>query len=151
VFVSNLWPGEEQRLHCKANAVIIPQQHGLSDFVANQLLPLVGLAGQESIGGHLDVTDLRVLFTAHRFNRMRGTLSTPLDAIVNARSWRSGLAVGVEIETSIATQRYITWSGRKILAAIDDARARLTPDRLARLAAASGQLDSWGSTGLPKG
>lgn len=40
----------ERLLHTsKANAVIVPSDYGLSRFAADDLLPLVGLAGREGL------------------------------------------------------------------------------------------------------
>lgn len=78
----------ERLLHTsKANAVIVPSDYGLSRFAADDLLPLVGLAGREAIGGHLSVTSLRLVFVAHRFNRLKGSTSIPLTTIEDARTW----------------------------------------------------------------
>lgn len=117
-----LLDGERVLHRSKANAVIVPSDHGLSRFAADNLLPLAGLAGKEAIGGRLSVTTLRLAFVAHPFNRIKGSTSIPLTVIEDARNWRSGLAIGVQILTRLASFNYVTWSRSKALTAISDAR-----------------------------
>jgi hypothetical protein len=74
-----LLDGERVLLTCKANAVVVPSDYGLSRFAADDLLPLTGLAGQEAIGGRLSVTSLRLVFVAHPFNRINGSTLHPAE------------------------------------------------------------------------
>ncbi|MGP4029282.1 hypothetical protein [Actinomadura sp. 3N407] len=138
-----LMPGEKLLYSCKANAVIIPSQHGLSRFAADELLPLVGMRGKEAIGGQLLVTTLRLVFKAHNFNRLRGSVSTPLPVIEDVRPWRSGLAVGVEVVTPVATQSHVTWSRGKVIRAVDEACRLLGPAQRAQIESASDALGGW--------
>ncbi|MFI9811752.1 hypothetical protein [Saccharothrix variisporea] len=117
----HLVPSEHVLFIGKSNAVIVPGEHGLSRFAADELMPLVGLAGQEAIGGKLHVTNLRLVFCAHPFNRLRGSLSTPLPAVTAIRPWRSGLTIGVEVESGVATQRYVIWSRKKLIETVENA------------------------------
>lgn len=138
-----LLEGERLLDTSKANAVIVAYDYGLSRFAADDLLPLVGLAGTEAIGGHLSVTSLRLVFVAHRFNRVKGSTSIPLTAIEDARNWRSGLAVGVQIVTRLASFQYVTWSRSRLLRAISDARRTLGPDKERQIEAVSQLLEGF--------
>lgn len=138
-----LMPGEKLLFSCKSNAVIVPFEHGLSRFAADELLPLVGLRGKEAIGGHLHVTTIRLAFKAHGFNRLRGSVSTPLPAIQEIGPWRSRLAVGVEVTTPVAAQTYVTWSRSKLIRAVEDASRLLGPEQRTQLEAAGDALADW--------
>lgn len=127
--------GEAVQHRSRANAVIVPSEYGLSEFAAGGLLHLVGQGGKEAIGGHLHVTDLRLAFVAHGFNRLKGTLSVPIPLITGATRWRSGLSVGIEVATPPAVLRFVTWSRAEALASLERARAGFGPaerDLLAR-------------------
>jgi hypothetical protein len=140
---ARLLQGERRLFKCAANAVIFPSEHGLSQFAADQLLPLVGLPDQEAIGGSLHVTTLRLIFAAHRFNRLSGSISTPLPVIQEVRRWRAGLAVGVEVSTPVASQRYVTWSRTQLLSAIQKAQVAFGPAEEAQLSSLRDLLAGW--------
>lgn len=116
-----LLPGEHVIHRSKANVVIRPSDYGLTD------LALLGQAGKESIGGHLHITSVRLAFAAHPFNRLRGVLSVPMPLITGTERWRSGLAIGVEVTTTAAVLRFVSWSRQGSLASLAQARADFGP------------------------
>lgn len=129
-----LLPGESIGLTSKANAIVVPSDYGLSRFATDHLLGVVGMANREAIGGHLYVTNVRVAFEAHAFNRLKGVLSVPIPAVTAATKYRSGLAVGVEIETAAARLQFVNWSGERVLATLAKARREFGANEQAVLA-----------------
>lgn len=125
--VLELLPSEQSLYRGKANAVVRPTDYGLGLFAAGDLLGLVGMKGKEAIGGHLEVTNLRVAFEAHGFNRLRGTFSTPLHAVLSANRYASGLTVGLEINTKAANLQFVSWSPSKAIEAIALAKTMFGP------------------------
>jgi len=136
-----LLPDEEIIFTSKANAVIVPSDYGLSQFAAGYLLGLAELGGREAIGGHLHITTVRVAFAAHAFNRLNGVFSIPISAITSATKYRSGLAMGVEIETVAARLQFVNWSGDRVLTAITDAQQRFGQSEAAILASVGGAFE----------
>jgi hypothetical protein len=135
--VSNLrlFPGERLLGRWKANAVVSPDEHGLSEFAAGDLLWAVGMAGKEAIGGHLHLTSLRVAFVAHRFNRLRGTMSIPLPLITQTTAWRRMIvSVGIALVTPHARYEFVTWSRSATLLAVAQARDSFGPREAVLLA-----------------
>lgn len=127
--------GERLVASVKANLVIRPADYGLGRFAADQLLWAVGMQGKESIGGKAHVTDCRVAFVAHRFNRLKGTLSIPVTEIESVIPYWRGPAVGVDIMAGGVAHNLITWSRRRLVDAIRESRsagagASVTTDEL---------------------
>jgi hypothetical protein len=118
----NLLPDETIVMTSKANAVIVPSDYGLSQFASGQLLGIIGMGNREAIGGHLHITTARLVFQAHAFNRLKGVLSIPIPSITSAQKYRSGLAVGIQIETLGSRMQFVNWSGEKVLTAIESVR-----------------------------
>jgi hypothetical protein len=131
---TELLPGEAVLLSKKANAVIRPDQHGLSRFAFDHLMGSVGMAGQEAIGGNLHLTSYRLLFKAHPVNRLRGAFSIFLPTIQQVRNASSGIARKVEVVTGTQRYTYVAWGVPAVIAAIDGARAALDRAAVARLA-----------------
>ena len=76
-----LLPGErliERRL---ANLVVDPRVFGLRPFALGDLMFVAGLKDKEAIGGALYLTNLRLLFKAHRVNRLQGAVSVFLPSV----------------------------------------------------------------------
>lgn len=117
-----------------ANAVISPAEFDLPPFPAGQLLPLVGLAGREAIGGRLFVTNLRLAFVAHAVNRVTGTLSVLLPDIREAIPWRSRAVRGLTVRTDEATFEFVSWSRKRALDASQKAGSEFGPAQAERTA-----------------
>ncbi|WP_120337396.1 hypothetical protein [Cryobacterium soli] len=137
----DLLPGEVLLGTSKANAVIVPTDYGLSEFATGQLLGLIGMANREAIGGHLHITTARIAFQPHSLNRLKGILSIPIPAIVSATKYRSGLAVGIQVETARARLQFVNWSGDKALAAIAIAQRDYGPLERSTFSAVSSALE----------
>jgi len=78
--------------------------------------------GSEAIGGHVHVTSVRLAFAAHPINRLKGVMSLPLPEIVRVEPWKSGPSVGFAVSTGRCTVRFVSWSRRRALDALDGAR-----------------------------
>jgi hypothetical protein len=131
---TDLLPDETVLLSKKANAIIKPDEHGLSRFAFDHLTGAVGMAGMEAIGGNLHLTSYRLLFKAHAVNRLRGTFSIFLPTIQQVRNASSGIARKVEVVTGTQRCTYVVWGVPSVIAAVDRARIALDPAAVARLA-----------------
>jgi hypothetical protein len=147
VDVGPLLPGENVLYQGKANALISPKEHALGPFATGgALMTLAGLEGKEAIGGKLYVTTVRLIFSSHRFNRLRGRLATPISLITRAERFRNGLTMGLEVETEQSTQKFVSWSPDKSVAAIAEVQKLQVgrPDIAEQFdAALADQLGGW--------
>jgi hypothetical protein len=76
-----LLPGERLLDSRLANLVVKPADFGIGEASLGDLYFLAGMRGREIVGGALHLTNLRLLFKAHRWNRLRGRLSVFLPQI----------------------------------------------------------------------
>lgn len=85
---NDLLPGERLLDSRLANLVVDPKDFGLRPFALGDLMFLAGLKQKEVVGGAVHLTDLRLLFKAHRANRLQGQASVFLGSIrgMEARS-----------------------------------------------------------------
>lgn len=139
---------ERKLASCAATAALVPWSKAgeggrepSADF-ADVEFPEAG-----GTGGRLHITTLRLIFNAHPANFVRGQLSVPLDLVWSARRWRSGLAVGIEVETPVAVHQYVSWSRGKILAALGQARAEFGDEQRVALAPLREAVSRWGPDG----
>jgi hypothetical protein len=131
---ADLLPGEAALLSKKANAVIRPDEHGLSRFAFDHLLGTVGMSGMEAIGGNLHLTSYRLLFKAHPVNRLRGSFSIFLPTIQQVHNASSGITRKVDIVTGTQRYTYVVWGVPAVIAAIERARGALDRAAVERLA-----------------
>jgi hypothetical protein len=78
---ASLLPGEVVLLSKQANLVIDPKQFGLQNFAFGDFLWAVGMKDKESLGGAMHLTNYRIIFKSHRWNRLRGMTSIFLPTI----------------------------------------------------------------------
>lgn len=132
-----LLPGEAVLLTKKANAVLTPADYGMDPIANGRWMKAVGMSGKEAIGGHLHVTNYRLLFRAHALNRFHGTFSIFLPTIREVLNTSSGVTRRIEIVTGKQRCTYVVWGVPAVIAAIERARSALDPaavEQLARLA-----------------
>lgn len=141
-----LLPGERLIDSRLANLVVRPADFGIGDNSVGDLLFLAGLRKRELVGGALHTTNLRLLFKAHRWNRLRGSLSVFLPQITRLEPcarWpyrRVGLlAAGLELEIAAIDRD-------ALLTLIDTARREFGSVELDAMAAL--QADLAGVAGL---
>ena len=81
-----LLPGEKIVLPIGANLVIKPKEFDLREFAFGDLLAVVGMKNKESLGGRLYLTNYRLIFKSHNFNRLKGMVSIFLPTIQSAKN-----------------------------------------------------------------
>ncbi|MET8453437.1 hypothetical protein [Streptomyces sp. NPDC005209] len=133
--LEELLPGEGIILRKNANAVINVRAAGLSRFAFDDLMWLVGMRGKEAIGGRLYLTNYRLVFKSHRFNRMRGKFSIFLPCIEEVRD--SSVAVTRQVAVSTGTQdfTFVVWGIPQFVDTMDRCRAEFDDANVADLAA----------------
>jgi hypothetical protein len=110
-------PGEQVLVRKKANAVVGIVQAGPGSMGS------VGMTGTEGVGGQLYLTDLRLAFRAHRFNRLQGGFTIPLSSITQVRDTSSGLRRQIEIVTPLERFTFVVWGVAKLIAQIEALRS----------------------------
>ncbi|MEV6021029.1 hypothetical protein [Streptomyces sp. NPDC051997] len=131
----DLLPGEGIILRKNANAVIDVRAAGLSRFAFDDLMWLVGMRNKEAIGGRLYLTNYRLVFKSHRFNRVRGTFSIFLPCIEEVRN--SSMAATRQVTVSTGTQdfTFVVWGVPQLIETVDACRAEFDATYVADLAA----------------
>lgn len=76
-----LLPGEQILTTKFASLVVQPKNFGIQNFAFDDFLAAVGMKDKESIGGAIHLTNYRIIFKSHRFNRVRGMTSIFLPTI----------------------------------------------------------------------
>ncbi|MGW1746932.1 hypothetical protein ACWCRD_15240 [Streptomyces sp. NPDC002092] len=130
-----LLPGEGIILRKNANAVIDLREAGLSRFAFDDLMWLVGMQGKEAIGGRIYLTNYRLVFKSHRFNRVRGTFSVFLPAIEEVRDASFAVTRQVAISTGMQDSTFVVWGVPRLIEAIEQCRAEFDPAYTVELAA----------------
>lgn len=136
----DLLPGERLLHSSLANLLVKPEDFRLRPFVFGGLQFLAGMKDKEVIGGALHLTNLRVLFKSHRFNRLHGAVSIFLPSIVrqaDSSRWPVGR---LRLATRLAEVEFITANAARLLAEIEAARAAFGPADEAILQPMRGQL-----------
>ncbi|MGW3909913.1 hypothetical protein ACWEBX_00025 [Streptomyces sp. NPDC005070] len=131
----DLLPGEGIILRKNANAVIDVRQAGLSRFAFDDLMWLVGMRNKEAIGGRLYLTNYRLVFTSHRFNRVCGTFSVFLPCIDEVRDSSFAATRQVTVHTGTQDFTFVVWGIPRLLDAVDECRAEFDDAYVADLAA----------------
>lgn len=114
---SELLPGEHVLVSKHANAVVGIVQAGPGS------LGSVGMTGTEVVGGQLYLTDLRLIFRAHRVNRLQGGFTISLSSVTQVRDTSSGLRRQVEIVTPLERFTFVVWGVATLIARIEALRS----------------------------
>ena len=117
-------PGGQVLLRVPANHLDRPAS-ALERFISLPAI-LTGARGRVARGGHLLVTTTEVIFEPHsmNLNNDRSRLRVPIAEVVAARPKVFILHVTVVISTARGVElEFVTWSRKKVLAAIQQARA----------------------------
>ncbi|MEV5281460.1 hypothetical protein [Streptomyces sp. NPDC051994] len=131
---NDLLPGEAVQLRKKANAVVNVAEAGLKRYSHDQLMWTVGMQGGEAIGGQLHVTNYRLVFSSHFFNRARGRFSIFLPLITGVRDTSWGIKRQIEVSTATHQFTFVVWGIPALIAAIEHHRQHWSPERVVRLA-----------------
>lgn len=130
----DLLPGEGIILRKNANAVIDVREAGLSRFAFDDLMWLVGMRGKEAIGGRIYLTNYRLVFKAHRFNRVRGTFSVFLPTIEEVRDASFAVTRQVTVSTAMQDFTFVVWGIPQLIDTMDECRAEFDGAYTAELA-----------------
>ncbi|MEU7425721.1 hypothetical protein [Streptomyces sp. NPDC040750] len=130
----HLLPGEGIILRKNANAVIDVREAGLSRFAFDDLMWLVGMRGKEAIGGRMYLTNYRLVFKSHRFNRVRGTFSVFLPTIEEVRDASFAVTRQVTVSTAMQDFTFVVWGIPQLIDTIDECRAEFDGAYTAELA-----------------
>jgi hypothetical protein len=133
---SELLPGERRVLTKGANAIVNPTEYGLARLPFDKHMGSVGMKDREAIGGKLHLTTVRLVFKAHRINRLTGSMSIFLPSVVGAADSSRRVTRKVRIDTPSQTFEFVMWGIAGFLTALEDQRAALGPDQRAELIAA---------------
>ncbi|MFE4695840.1 hypothetical protein ACFRIC_02000 [Streptomyces sp. NPDC056738] len=131
----DLLPGEGIILRKNANAVIDVRQAGLSRFAFDDLMWLVGMRNKEAIGGRLYLTNYRMVFTSHRFNRVRGSFSIFLPCVEEVRDSSFAATRQITVHTGTQDFTFVVWGIPRLLETVDECRAEFDASYVADLAA----------------
>ncbi|MFE2264483.1 hypothetical protein [Streptomyces griseosporeus] len=129
-----LFPGERIVLSKNANAVIDVSEGGLSRFAFDDFLWLVGMKGKEAIGGRVHLTNYRLVFRAHRFNRLRGSFSVFLPSVADVRDTSFAVTRKVTVTTALQSATFVAWGVPRFIETVLACRAALGPAHQAQLA-----------------
>ncbi|MEU7159194.1 hypothetical protein AB0A98_22560 [Streptomyces chrestomyceticus] len=134
---NDLLAGEVVHVSKNANAVVSLDETGLSQFAFGQLMWVVGMHGKEAIGGRLHVTNYRLVFNSHRFNRLRGRFSIFLPAITGVRDASWGPKRQIEVSTRTHRFTFVVWGIPDLDTLIDRLRQVASPTHTEWLARAA--------------
>jgi hypothetical protein len=137
---SDLLPGERLIDSRLANLIVDPRDFGLRPFALGDLMFLAGLHRKEVVGGALHVTDLRLLFKAHRANRLHGAASIFLPSIGSIEPRSRWPFRRLRVSTGLTDVEFITHDVDGLRILIEQAHAALPSHGDARLDALQQQL-----------
>lgn len=130
-----LLPGERVCNSWLANLVIDPNDYGLNHLSVGKHFWILGMKKKESIGGRLHLTNRRILFRAHRFNRVVGHTSVFLPTLRQIKDHSYGLVRQVRISTSYTSLDFVVTSPRELAETIGISTSPLTQTDAVRLRA----------------
>jgi hypothetical protein len=136
----DLLPGERVLDSRLANLVVKPDDFGLDSFAFGDLLFLAGLRHREIIGGALHTTTLRLLFKAHRLNRLHGKVSVFLPSITALQPTSRWPFRRLGVATRLSRMEFVLSERDAVLARIEQARRDYGPAEEALLAPARSAL-----------
>ncbi|MBD2189465.1 GRAM domain-containing protein [Pseudanabaena mucicola] len=122
----DLLPDERIILSKTANAIIKIDEYGLSRFAFNQLMVFVGMQGKEAIGGQLILTNYRLIFKSHIFNRLKGKFSIFLSTINDIKDTSIFISKKIEVSTQTQKFEFIVWGIPELIAAIKNQKSNLS-------------------------
>src|SRR6476660_1545189 len=125
----DLLPGEHLIATKFANMVISVQENGLERFQYDLLLPLVGMEGKEAIGGKVHLTNYRLIFKSHFFNRVRGKSSIFLPNVTQVSATLNNLLV----DTPGRRFDFVMWSKQSFIDACNAQIQQLDEQRIEAL------------------
>lgn len=126
---ADLLPGERHVMTKFANMVISVKESGLSRFAFDDYMGLVGMKGKEAIGGKAHLTNYRIIFKSHFFNRVRGKHSIFLPNVENISATTGKLI----IDTSTQQFEFVMWFKAKVIKAIERQQSHMDANAIQQL------------------
>ncbi|MBA2569936.1 MAG: hypothetical protein H0V04_02015 [Chloroflexi bacterium] len=121
---STLYPGERVLASKNANAVVMLREHGLAAIPDTaRAMAWAGFAGKEAIGGRLHLTNWRLVFRSHPFNRVKGQMSILLPTIVEVADASRFLSKKLRVTSRSTEHEFVVWGVPALIRAIAQARA----------------------------
>jgi hypothetical protein len=130
---ADLLPGELVVVSKNANALVRVSDVGLKRLPYDQGMKLLGLDGMEALGGKLYLSNFRLLFASHAFNRATGRLSIFLPSVVAVNNTSRGLSKKLEVRTALQSFEFVVWGVPALIESIDKQRQALSHDEASRL------------------
>lgn len=116
---ADLLPGEQHVMTKSANMIISVKESGLSRFAFDDYMGLIGMKGKESIGGKAHLTNYRIIFKSHFFNRVRGKHSIFLPNLTHVSATLNNLI----LESATQHFEFVMWMKKPFINAINHQRA----------------------------
>lgn len=108
-----------------ANLIIRPADFNLKSFSFDEYFKYFGMKNQEALGGSLHLTNFRLIFKTHRYNRIRGEFSVFLSEIKNIEIISSLLHKKMIINTTASSLTVIVDQPQKIKDSILQTQSQL--------------------------
>lgn len=122
----DLLEGEEVLDSAAANLVVNVSDFNLGRFAFDDFLWAGGMRGKESIGGFLHLTNFRLIFKAHRINRLTGKLSILLPTVTAAEDTSYLMVKRLTVSTQAARVGFVVADPSRAAGAILQARDNLS-------------------------
>lgn len=122
----DLFYGEKLILSKNANSIINISDFALKRLPYDQAMKLVGMANKEAIGGKIHLTNYRIIFKSHSFNRLTGKFSIFLNTINDINDISSFISKKIEIKTHSQDFQFVVWGIPKLINEIDRCKNLLT-------------------------
>jgi GRAM domain len=120
-----LLPGEKIISSNEANFIIKPKEFGLKRFAFDDLLWTVGMKNKEAIGGRLHLTNYRLVFKSHKFNRLRGVVSIFLPTIKEIKNTSYFITEKITLETYTTQVGFIIHEIEKFIESVEFQKKQL--------------------------
>lgn len=115
---NDLLPTEKVLCSKFANLWVKPSRHGLSKFAFNK-----HLGDNESLGGNAYLTNYRIIFKSHGFNRLVGMHSLFLPNIIEIqKGW-----TGITVESSVQAFEFVMWFNGNFVNAAQSRKNEMRP------------------------
>jgi hypothetical protein len=124
-----LLPAEIVLMKEGANYTIRLRDYQLPTSAFRVLMPLIGMAGKEAVGGLLYVTNYRLIFQTHEINRVQGTFDIFLPTIRNLQNKSFLFIRRIRITTGTHTYELVVSDVPALMATIEQGQHALTPSQ----------------------
>ncbi len=123
----DLLPGERPIESKAANAVISLSEYGLERRGYHAGMGLVGMKGQEAVGGRLHLTSYRLLFKSHGMNRATGSVSIYLPTVAGLEDRSRLVTRKIGVRTGDTDSEFVAWGVPGLIRSIQAAMDAIGP------------------------